>query len=95
MSPAPHHAPPDGPDFLRRESLRLLMFGGKGGVGKTTCATAAAIHIAAARPTARVVLISTDPAHSVRDSLDGRPQGPAQAAPACVDRGPDTRLLGR
>ncbi len=32
---------------------------------------------------------------AVRDSLDGRPQGPAQAAPACVDRGPDTRLLGR
>jgi arsenite-transporting ATPase len=94
MSPAPHHAPPDGPDFLRRESLRLLMFGGKGGVGKTTCATAAAIHIAAARPTARVVLISTDPAHSVRDSLDGSAGAlPENLRVVEIDAGADHRVF--
>ncbi len=54
-------APPD---------LRLLLFGGKGGVGKTTCAAAAAIAIAERFPERRVLLLSTDPAHSLADVLD-------------------------
>lgn len=45
-------------------SARWLLFGGKGGVGKTTCAAAAALDIAADR---RVLLVSTDPAHSLGD----------------------------
>jgi arsenite-transporting ATPase len=49
--------------------LRLVMFGGKGGVGKTTCAAAAALEAAKA-PGRRVLLISTDPAHSLGDVLD-------------------------
>ncbi|MGH9372205.1 MAG: ArsA family ATPase, partial [Vicinamibacterales bacterium] len=48
---------------------RLVMFGGKGGVGKTTCATAMALAIATASPDRRVLLLSTDPAHSVGDAL--------------------------
>lgn len=48
---------------------RLLMFGGKGGVGKTTCAAAAAIAISARSPGRRVLLISIDPAHSLADTL--------------------------
>ncbi|MGH9409571.1 MAG: ArsA family ATPase [Vicinamibacterales bacterium] len=48
-------------------SARLILFGGKGGVGKSTCAAAAAIQIARARPDARVLLLSTDPAHSLGD----------------------------
>jgi arsenite-transporting ATPase len=47
---------------------RFLFFGGKGGVGKTTMAAAAAIY--AADLGNRTLLVSTDPAHSVSDSLD-------------------------
>lgn len=50
-------------------SVRLLLFGGKGGVGKTTCAAATAIDIAARHSDRRVLLISTDPAHSLGDAL--------------------------
>ncbi len=46
----------------------FLFFGGKGGVGKTTMAAATAIH--AADLGFRTLLVSTDPAHSVSDSLD-------------------------
>ncbi|MEO5895858.1 MAG: ArsA family ATPase, partial [Vicinamibacterales bacterium] len=56
-------------DSLVAESTRLLLFGGKGGVGKTTCATAAAIAAAAQWPARPVLLISTDPAHSLGDAL--------------------------
>ena len=50
-------------------SLKLLMFGGKGGVGKTTCAAATAVDLAARDTGRRVLLISTDPAHSLGDAL--------------------------
>jgi arsenite-transporting ATPase len=43
------------------------MFGGKGGVGKTTCAAAAALRTAEERRRPRVLLLSTDPAHSLAD----------------------------
>ncbi len=51
------------------DSLRLLLFGGKGGVGKTTCAAAAALTLAAANPGKKILLLSTDPAHSLGDAL--------------------------
>jgi arsenite-transporting ATPase len=47
---------------------RILFFGGKGGVGKTTCASALAL--AASRAGKRVLLVSTDPAHSTSDIFD-------------------------
>jgi len=47
---------------------RVLFFGGKGGVGKTTCAAAASL--AAARAGRRVLLVSTDPAHSTSDVFE-------------------------
>ena len=47
---------------------RVLFFGGKGGVGKTTCASAMAL--AASRAGKRVLLVSTDPAHSTSDMFE-------------------------
>jgi arsenite-transporting ATPase len=49
--------------------VRLLLFAGKGGVGKTTCAAAAALALAARAPRADILLLSTDPAHSLADVL--------------------------
>jgi arsenite-transporting ATPase len=54
--------------LLGAPPARLLVFGGKGGVGKTTCAAAAALTIAASTRR-RVLLVSTDPAHSLGDVL--------------------------
>ena len=38
------------PSFFDKPGLQLLLFGGKGGVGKTTCATAAALRLSALAP---------------------------------------------
>jgi arsenite-transporting ATPase len=46
--------------------LRVLLFGGKGGVGKTTISTLAALQLAETR---RVVLFTTDPASNLFDLL--------------------------
>jgi arsenite-transporting ATPase len=53
--------------------MRILLFTGKGGVGKTTAAAATALR--AARSGLRTLVISTDPAHSLSDALD-MPLGP-------------------
>lgn len=49
---------------------QLLIFGGKGGVGKTTAAAATALALAEADEAARILVFSTDPAHSLSDSFD-------------------------
>jgi arsenite-transporting ATPase len=59
------------PPFLGQHGLSLLFFGGKGGVGKTTCAAAAALRLARQFPDRRYLVISTDPAHSLADSFGG------------------------
>ncbi|MDP2663147.1 MAG: ArsA family ATPase, partial [Dehalococcoidia bacterium] len=58
------------PSFLEKEALRLVLFGGKGGTGKTTCAAASAVYLAQRRPDRKLLLVSTDPAPSLGDSLD-------------------------
>ena len=87
--------PPGGaeaPVWLREiapPGLRLLLVGGKGGVGKTTCAAALAL-LAARRglggggPPPEVLLLSTDPAHSLGDVLKaelGDDERPVPGAP--------------
>jgi len=62
---------PGQPSFLEDHGLRLLLFGGKGGVGKTSCAAATALRLANNSPQAKFLLVSTDPAHSLDDSLAG------------------------
>lgn len=57
--------------FLGDAPPRLLFFGGKGGVGKTTCAVAAALTLAIGRPAEKLLLLSTDPAPSLLDALAG------------------------
>jgi arsenite-transporting ATPase len=57
--------------------VRILLFTGKGGVGKTT--TAAATALACADRGQRTLVVSTDPAHSLADAFDvelGHQPGP-------------------
>jgi len=48
---------------------RFTFFIGKGGVGKTTVSSAYALNRAASHRQARILLLSTDPAHSLADVL--------------------------
>lgn len=59
------------PGFLSDGSIRLLLFGGKGGVGKTTVSAATALELALRHPERSLLLVSTDPAHSLQDSFSG------------------------
>ena len=59
------------PGFLSDGNMRLLLFGGKGGVGKTTASAATALELALRHPERSLLLISTDPAHSLQDSFSG------------------------
>jgi arsenite-transporting ATPase len=76
-------------DDLAPPGLRLLFFGGKGGVGKTTCSTAVALALARRRQGARILLLSTDPAHSLADVLRvplGDDERPVAGVPGLVAR---------
>jgi arsenite-transporting ATPase len=53
---------------LENRETKIVMFCGKGGVGKTTCASATAIHYASEGK--RTLLISTDPSPSLTDILE-------------------------
>ncbi|MCR2804480.1 ArsA family ATPase [Paenibacillus soyae] len=53
--------------------MRIIIFTGKGGVGKTSVAAATAVKLA--KQGKRTLILSTDAAHSLADSLD-RPIGP-------------------
>ncbi|MGZ8763558.1 MAG: ArsA family ATPase [Acidimicrobiia bacterium] len=72
MSAVSAAEPPDA-------NVRILLFTGKGGVGKTTVAAATALRAADAG--LRTVVCSTDPAHSLADAF-GVPLGDAVATVA-------------
>jgi arsenite-transporting ATPase len=79
--------PQRSPSTLSEEFLksRLIFVGGKGGVGKTTVAAAIALRLARQRPGSSILLLSTDPAHSIADVLDspvGDDPNPVRGAPA-------------
>ena len=61
-------------------NVRIILYTGKGGVGKTSISAATAIHCADRG--LRTIVLSTDPAHSLGDSFD-RPLGndPVAIAP--------------
>ncbi len=52
---------------LGERDLQLIIFGGKGGVGKTSSAIATSLELS---EDFRTLLISTDPAHSLSDCLE-------------------------
>jgi arsenite-transporting ATPase len=67
----------------------LVLFAGKGGVGKTTCAAAVALALADQPKPPRVLLLSTDPAHSLADVLDAD----VGDKPTAVSGAPSTLLV--
>ncbi|PSP66078.1 arsenic-transporting ATPase [Halobacteriales archaeon QS_1_69_70] len=65
------------------DAPEYVLYGGKGGVGKTTCAAATAL--ASARDGTPTLVLSTDPAHSLSDTLEtdvpGEPTRIRESAP--------------
>ncbi|MFX1415363.1 MAG: ArsA family ATPase [Promethearchaeota archaeon] len=55
-------------DIVFNDNIKFILSGGKGGVGKTSCAGAMAV--LSARQGLRTLVLSTDPAHSLSDSFD-------------------------
>ena len=51
-------------------SRKIVLFGGKGGVGKTTAAAAFALALARENRKQKLLIFSTDPAHSLSDSFN-------------------------
>jgi len=56
--------------LLTNPELSFIIFGGKGGSGKTTCACATALYFAQKYKNKKILVVSTDPAPSVGDSFD-------------------------
>ena len=56
--------------FLRNPELNFIIFGGKGGSGKTTSACATALYFARLYKDKKILVVSTDPAPSIGDSFD-------------------------
>jgi arsenite-transporting ATPase len=65
-------SPVEMPGALPSSETKLLLFAGKGGVGKTTLACATAIRMAREMVPKEVFIFSTDPAHSLSACLDVR-----------------------
>lgn len=55
-------------EFAESKDRKYFMLGGKGGVGKTSCS--ASLGVALGNSGHKTLVVSTDPAHSLSDSLD-------------------------
>lgn len=55
-------------DIISKDTVKFILSGGKGGVGKTSCAGAMAV--LSAKRGFRTLVLSTDPAHSLSDSFN-------------------------
>lgn len=62
-----------GLSYLDDEKPRIVIFCGKGGVGKTTCATTTAFHFA--KNGLKTIIISTDPTPSLSDIFEVNVKG--------------------
>jgi arsenite/tail-anchored protein-transporting ATPase len=72
--------------------VRVVLFTGKGGVGKTTLAAATAAHLA--RSGRKVLAVSTDPAHSLGDAFEAElGDQPTELDPGLFAAHVDTRTL--
>ena len=71
------------------ETAPIIFFGGKGGVGKTTLATATALRLSREH---RVCLVSTDPAHNL-GHIFGAPLGDAPVFVCSKQRYPKDNAL--
>jgi arsenite-transporting ATPase len=60
--------PPQNLSFIKDSPPKIVMFTGKGGVGKTTASSATAVHFA--ENGYKTLLISTDPSPSLSDMFD-------------------------
>ncbi|MEO1069213.1 MAG: TRC40/GET3/ArsA family transport-energizing ATPase [Cyanobacteria bacterium J06638_6] len=69
--------------MLASSPHQLFMFSGKGGVGKTTLSCGFARQLAQQYPSERVLLLSTDPAHSLGDVLQLTVDNRATSLPDC------------
>jgi arsenite/tail-anchored protein-transporting ATPase len=75
--------------FERLAGRHVILIGGKGGVGKTTIAIAAALHLSKSPP---VILFTTDPASNLGDILHGELRTEALDATALYRRFLDRNL---
>ena len=73
----------NGLNFLDAKEPKIIMFCGKGGVGKTTCASTTAAHFALKGK--RTLLISTDPSPSLSDMLETNVLGDIRCVAPSLD----------
>src|SRR5437763_1428519 len=75
MKPTPHRRRVETKNEKLQTRNSLTLFVGKGGVGKTTVSAAYAVWRARQKSGNRVLLLSTDPAHSLADVFAARIPG--------------------